>query len=189
MTITQTFQQPVLKVGEVMNSYFQKSKAFMYPLLGFAYQDKFPVLETYLQIEGSTQIGDYRLMAVYTHQPSNQDFLDYITEIARHPDHEEIYITADNRYVVCVFSLRNYATDYTHFINGRYSKLSDFCRSKICDFYGFKSAQWPYLHSFLNPAENFDWYAHLLEVPVDDLKKVGELCSPYDAERETFRFA
>jgi hypothetical protein len=41
------------------------------------------------------------------------------------------------------------------------------------------------MRSFLFPSEYFERYAHLLNVPVELLHEVGELCSHPDMNQET----
>ena len=54
-------------------------------------------------------------------------------------------------------------------------------------FYGKDSSTYEYVMSYLYPEDYFDIYAELLGVNVNILKGVGELCAPYNAEKETLK--
>ena len=41
------------------------------------------------------------------------------------------------------------------------------------------------MDSFVNPENYFEQYAKLLDVPVDTLRTVGELCDPFNRTKET----
>jgi hypothetical protein len=56
-------------------------------------------------------------------------------------------------------------------------------------YYGENSGEYKYLHSFLNPEEYFNKYADLLQMDVEILKNVGELCNPCNKDKETLKIS
>ena len=57
----------------------------------------------------------------------------------------------------------------------------------ITKFFGASGTISEYIESYLYPEKYFEIYSDILNVPVEDLKNVGELCDKPDLERETFK--
>ena len=55
----------------------------------------------------------------------------------------------------------------------------------IRNYIGLNSPNLPYVDSFLYPERHFKLYSELLAIEESKLKKVGELCSRPDLEKET----
>ena len=51
------------------------------------------------------------------------------------------------------------------------------------------SVEYSYLDSYLYPKEYFEEYATLLDMDVDDLRKIGELCDACDLTKENLKIA
>ena len=75
--------------------------------------------------------------------------------------------------------------DWTHFINGRYSQISDPIKKKILNFFDRNSGNYMYVEGYLYPTLHFDDYAKILGVDKDMLISVGELCDKPDIDKET----
>ena len=84
-----------------------------------------------------------------------------------------------------VFDFDGLADDWERFLEGRYSQISAIHKKKIRNFYGIYSQNFPYVDSFLSPDKYYKVYSELLDVDIELLKKVGELCSKPDLENET----
>jgi transcription initiation factor TFIIIB Brf1 subunit/transcription initiation factor TFIIB len=82
-----------------------------------------------------------------------------------------------------------YKDDWMYFMLGKYSKFSTVLKRAIKTYYGKTSAEYKYLDSFLNPEEYFNKYADLLQIDVDVLKNVGELCNPCNKDKETLKIS
>ena len=90
-------------------------------------------------------------------------------------------------YNLYVFDFEIYKTDWYNFLMGKYSKLSNVLKRAIKVYYGDKSKEYKYIDSFLYPDKYFDVYAKLLEVDVSSLKEIGELCDPWNLEKESLK--
>jgi hypothetical protein len=86
---------------------------------------------------------------------------------------------------VYIFDYSRHAEDWDWFLKGKYSKMSRIYKRRIMDFYGSYSPNFAYVESFLTPAKYFEIYSEILGIHVDELKKVGELCSIPDMKLET----
>jgi hypothetical protein len=89
-----------------------------------------------------------------------------------------------------------YADDYDHIVNGRYSRISQELKNKIKDVYGGSSANYAYIKSYLYPKDHYDDYAKMLspqEKYVLEMKlilqQVGELCSKPDFTKERLKMS
>lgn len=91
--------------------------------------------------------------------------------------------TADDK-AVYVFDFKIYQKDFEHFIRGRYSKMSSDHKKKIKSFYGYNSANYAYIESFLHPDKYRGMYSQILNVKEHVLQEVGELCDKPDFNRE-----
>ena len=70
------------------------------------------------------------------------------------------------------------------YLNGKYSKFEEDSKKIILKYQSNNSGNLEYLSSFLYPEKYFDLYAQLLDVDIDLLIKVGELCDKPDFEKE-----
>jgi hypothetical protein len=82
------------------------------------------------------------------------------------------------------FDFSDLNQDWFHFINGRYSKISLNIKRKIIGFFDQSTGNYIYVYSYLFPEKFFDRYAEILDVPVELLKSVGELCDKPNLEKE-----
>ena len=78
--------------------------------------------------------------------------------------------------------LKNFIADYVY--NGRYSKINDKIKRKILNFFEKNSGNYMYVEGYLFPELHFEDYAKLLDVSVELLQSVGELCSKPDLDKE-----
>jgi hypothetical protein len=72
---------------------------------------------------------------------------------------------------------------------GRYSQFSPVLKRAIKLYYGEKTAEYKYIETYLYPEKFFDHYAKLLDVDVETLKNLGELCNAFDQEKETLEIS
>lgn len=163
------------------DKYFQKSRVFLYPLLGLVKgKDRAPV-ETYVRTLNRNDL--YELICVYENDKSIE-FEVHKTKLEKHD------LFSRNEYIsnfyVCVFDMSKYKEDIDRFYDGKYSKISYLNKQKITRFFGNKTKNSVYIDSYLYPHKYYDIYAKLLEIPASMLKEVGELCNKPDMEKETF---
>mgnify|MGYP003704888041 FL=1 len=86
---------------------------------------------------------------------------------------------------IYVFDFEGLSDDWDIFLEGKYSQMSAVHKRKIKNFYGIYSSNFVYVDSFLNPEKYYGIYAELLDVDIELLKKVGELCSKPDLQQES----
>ena len=88
---------------------------------------------------------------------------------------------------IYVFDLEIHQNDYFNFILGKYSRLSNVTKKAIKDHFGERSAEYRVIESYLYPEKHFENYATLLDIDVEMLKQIGELCDPCDLEKEILK--
>ena len=67
---------------------------------------------------------------------------------------------------------------------GKYSKLSKNCKNSIKTQYQSEFKKYFIIESYIEPSKYFGIYAKLLDVPINVITEVGELCNPFDMEKE-----
>lgn len=172
-------------IEKLYGKYFQKSRAFLYPILGIKRSSATAPKATYVSIDGLIPPEDMKLVCVYSISNS-EGFKEFESQmLTGNPLFEEkLQIMNDNIYV---FNLEGYKIDWFNFLLGKYSKLSTQVKRTIKQYYGERSNEYKYIESYLYPEKYYDVYAGLLEVDVDTLEHIGELCDPCDLDKETLK--
>ena len=170
-------------IKSLYGKYFQKSKSFLYPALGIKKNSGFSPSATYLSIKGYINPEDVKLVCVFDLTNSEEYPLFEKHMLIENPLFLEKIKTKDSN--IYVFDFYIYQTDWFYFILGKYSQLSPTLKKAIKQFYGSNSAEYSYLDSYLNPKEYFEEYASLLDIDVEKLKVIGELCDACDIEKES----
>ena len=173
-----------MAVKSVYNKYFQKSKVFLYPLLGFKRGIKVVPSETYLAWDPYYIPEDMKLVCLY-HPNKSNEYENYekkhLLKHTRLCDVKEI----DNHNKLFIFDFADLKDNWKYFLDGKYSKLDVELKGKIKVFFNVNSANYVYMSSYLYPESFFSNYADILDVDIEVLKSVGELCSKPDLEKET----
>lgn len=183
---------PVLKITDLYTNYFQKSKVFLYPILGLRSSSIVPV-ETYIAWEGMFTTDDYKLACIF-HLREDSEFISFEENVLlKNPyfiDYKELSIDKG----VYTFDLSDFKEDFDALIQGKYSHLSEDTKKKIRQRYGSNSHNYAFINSFLYPDEYFSVYAKLLTVDPGDipamhrlLVEVGELCDKPDLYKENLK--
>lgn len=171
-------------INQLYAQYFQKSKLFLYPLLGIERGLTAPE-EVYFSWEGKYAPEDQKLIVVYSNA-SNPDFQALKgTKLSKHRLLLEIIPTMQDQEIY-VFDFSSYASDWDHLIAGRYSKMSLKTKQTVLDYFERYSGNYIYMHSYLFPNKWFKRYAEILDVPEELLIEVGELCDKPDWKKELF---
>ena len=92
------------------------------------------------------------------------------------------YVNINDENVLFTFDFSDLGDDWDCFINGKYSIMSMSVKRKIIDFFDKSSGNYIYIESFLYPHKWFDKYSELLNIDVNILKAVGELCDKPNLE-------
>lgn len=172
-------------MNSIYSKYFQKSRSFLYPILGIKKGSYATPVGTYIAIENLIDPDDVKLICTYK-EDDTEDFKTFEEQmLITNPLFDRI-LELDG-YKLYVFDLKVYESDWFNFLLGKYSKLSSTIKRAIKIYYGEKSAEYKYMDTYLHPEKYFEDYAKILDVDVKELKKIGELCDPCDLDKETLK--
>lgn len=171
-----------MTITSVYGKYFQKSKIFLYPQLGFKRGLKYKPFQTYVAWDGDIEPG-YRLYCHYKNYNTDGFRKFEANALGPHPRCVDFHMLEDDTILYC-FDFTKESADIQRFLNGKYSTLSEPFKKKILDFFG-KDKVTDYIESYLYPEYYFDEYARILDVDQESLQEVGELCDKPDIALET----
>lgn len=172
-------------INDLYRKYFQKSFTFLYPLLEFKKSVKQKPLQTYIVWSDVYDTSSRKLICVYKKEDTDQWRTFEREELLNHRM-LDYCLPAHDENIVYVFDFNIYKEDFDNFINGKYSKMSKRAKQILTSYYGIHTPEWVFVESYLFPESYFDKYAEILQVDVNELKKVGELCDMLDFEKETY---
>lgn len=164
--------------------YFQKSKIFLYPLLGISKNESYVPTETYVCWDGLYTVDDCKYICIYNAKKDKEYKLFENNVLKRLSNFESSFSLNKDRHVY-IFDYSEYKHDYSMFIKGMYSKLSLKSKDKILNYFGKVGKISSYIKSYLNPEEYHDVYAEALLVHIDLIKEVYEICSIPNIKKET----
>jgi len=164
--------------------YFQKSRVFLYPILGIARGISTVPEETYIAWPDRIKAEDQKLVCLYT-CTTHPDFELFRKNILlKHKLLDDIVLDHGEDEIY-IFDLAGMGKDYTRFLNGRYSQFSEELKNTVLDFFVENDRTGELILSYLNPQEHYTEYARLLDVDEKLLEEVGELCTAPDLKKET----
>ena len=172
-----------MAITTLYKKYFQKSKVFLYPLLEIKKGTNIIPSETYLSWNDQINPDDAKLVCLYP-IVSTSEYVDFEKNILLKHTRLNDLIKVDNETLVVIFDFSDLSDDWNHFVNGRYSKINDKIKRKILNFFEKNSGNYMYVEGYLFPELHFEDYAKLLDVSVELLQNVGELCSKPDLDKE-----
>ena len=175
---------PQLK--KLYGRYFQKSKSFLYPLLGMKKDCLYPPIQSYMAWEGMISITDHKLILTYYIRDEKAWDAFLLNVIMRNKLFNEYYDINPETCAV-TFDLDLLAQDYQKVVFGQYSKTSKLLKSKVREFYGYNSPEWAYMESFLYPDKYIKMYSELLDVDESHIRHTGELCDKPNINSETLK--
>ena len=174
-------------ISHIPKSYFQKSKVFLYPLLGIPKGVEFIPVNTYVAWNDKIEFNEYKFLCVYD-----------ISKLSSFRDFEVRYLTGNKRFSnfhflesskgykgLYVFDYSDFFEDYLFFLSSNYSMLSDSSKNIILKFFKNDSSGHEIVDSYLNPGNYYNQYAKILNVDIDLLREVRELCPLLNLEQET----
>ena len=170
-------------IKEIYTKPFQKSKSFLYPVLGLKNNIPYKPINTYLSIKDLIDIKQRVLICVFNNVDSDE-FREFENNKLLCSSFFTKRIEIDDK-VIYLFDLKNFKEDWDRFIKGKYSKLSKIIKECIKHYYGDKSLEYEYMDSYLNPEFYYTIYSELLGVSEEELQEIGELCSKLNEEDET----
>lgn len=171
-------------MNTIYTQYFQKSKVFLYPLLELKKGISYVPAETYICWDNVYTEDDLKFMCLYNTK-LNTKFINFENEYLKlHPFYETCY-TLDSDQQLYVFDFKKYENTLKQFKNGKYSKFDANTKDIIIKFFGKTGSISQYVNSFLNPENYHGIYAETLNVPLNIIKEVYEICSKPDLKKET----
>ena len=173
-------------INQLYKKYFQKSKIFMYPLLGIERGNIVPE-QTYTSMKDNFTSEARKLILKYNPN-EHEGFNIFKTERLLKHRFFENHFEDENQMEVFVFNLSSYASDWDLFLDGKYSQISIESKRKILNFFEKNSGNYIYLHSYLFPKKWFSKYAELLDVKESLLLEVGELLDKPNLSKEDFQY-
>lgn len=170
-------------IDSLYRDYFQKSKIFIYPLLGIKRGSAATPEQTYLSWEGHIKTEDIKLITIYEARSDVEYSIFEKNVIFRHPRICD-YVKLKDDKKLFTFDFSDLKSDFEHVVNGKYSLLTKDIKYKLLNHFDKYSGNRTYLETYLFPEKYFMLYAELLNVQEQLLREVGELCSPPDLEKE-----
>jgi hypothetical protein len=175
-----------MKIKDLYRNYFQKSRIFLYPIIGIQRGAPIVPKEVYVSWEGNYKPEDRRLICVYPVKNAEQFDIFVKSTLSKNPLFEKD-LNIDNKHHACIFNFDNYASDWNKFLSGKYSEFSDEFKSKISTFFSKSPTNLLYIKSFLYPESFHNEYADLLKVKSSLIREVKELCDKPDFSKETYK--
>lgn len=172
-------------ISSIYPNYIQKSRLFLYPLLGIRRGNSVTPKETYMSWDNVYTFDDNKLIVVY-HQREDLEFKKFEQQIQENKFFETFFELEDDT-VAFVFDFTKHKSEFQKIVKGKYSKLSDEFKTRILKFFKNHRKHHIYIQSYLYPNKYYKMYGHVLNVPSSLLKEVGELCSLPDLEREKLK--
>ena len=170
-------------INALYKKYFQKSKIFLYPLLDIKRGTSVVPTETYVSWGDFCSTEDMKLICVY-HSRTDAEYINFEKNVLLKHSRLCDYVKADAVTSVFTFDFSDLCDDWNHFINGKYSRMDIIIKRRILDFFDSNSGNYFYVNSYLFPLTNHVVYAELLDVPVDLIKEVYELCDKPNFDKE-----
>lgn len=172
-----------MKIDALYKGYFQKSKIFLYPFLDIKRGTSIIPVDTYVSVDGLYTTEDMKFICIY-HARKDKEYLQFQKEVLMcHPRLHD-YTVLDSNQEMYIFDFSDFGEDWYKIISGKYSKIDKKLKCKIRDYFDRHSMNYRYVNSFLYPEKFFEQYAKLFDVEESLLRSVGELCDPFDLEKE-----
>lgn len=172
-----------MALTSIYSKYFQKSKVFLYPLLGIKRGLSVVPKETYIAWEGHYKPEDMKLICVYDYRKDEEYQKiekNLLLEHNRLSDYKRV-----KKEAIIVFDFSDLDDNWFHFINGKFSQIEIKIKQKILGFFDVHGGNYAYMHSYLIPEKYYDNYSEILGIDTEVLKEVVELCDKPNINKET----
>jgi hypothetical protein len=173
-----------MKPTTLYRKYFQKSKIFLYPLLGIKRGTSVVPIQTYIAWDSYYKPEDMKMIATY-HVRKDQEFVQFDKNVLLKHHRLTDYVMIDDETALYTFDFSDMKDDWKLFLEGSYSRMHKKTKLQIRNFFEKDSGNYMYVDSYLFPEMYFEVYSELLRVNEEQLRSVGELCSPPDLDKET----
>jgi hypothetical protein len=172
-----------MKIKKLYTKYAQKSKIFLYPILGIKRGGSVTPVETYLEWVNKYTKQDRKLICLY-HLRDDNEFKNFEKRVLlAHPKFENFHYTENNQGIY-IFDYEPDKDLYDKVLQGKYSQIKKEYKEKILDFFSNNKGSMIYIDSYLNPEKYMADYANLLGVNLELIKSVGQLCELPDEDKE-----
>lgn len=177
-------------LNQLYSQYFQKSKCFLFPLLGIRKTEHTASLTTYISWDNVYGIDQLKLIVLKKDGIDTMSYHSFEKIHLLSNKYFERLVYVDNNSIVYIFNLQQFEEDWKCFLAGKYSKFSYYSKHLIKKYFQIASDEWQYMESFLYPSKYWDTYAELLYDIRDRpagltlIKSVGELCNIYNPDME-----
>lgn len=171
-----------MKINSLSTEYIQKSRLFLYPQLKIRRGVSVTPIQTFMSWN-HYELDHNRLICQYYLRDDNDFKMFESVKLFGHPLFEDFFEVEDGTGVY-IFNMENDNGDFQNIVNGQYSQLSDEFKRNIINFFKSNTQHFAYIESYLDPEKYYEMYSQILNVKVEHLKAVGELCSKPDLEKE-----
>jgi len=173
---------------KLFKDYFQKSKVFLYPILGIAKGARYIPEETYMSWANETDSNfeDMKLFCVYKTQGGSA----YAAFEDRKLLKNKLFIdckSLDNDLQVYIFDFSDFPQTWLAVKDGIYSKIHEREKQTILSFFGEHGIISDTIESYMYPDYYHEDYASQLNVSDDLIKNVWEVCDKPDLNKETLK--
>ena len=175
---------------QIYKEYFQKSKVFLYPLLGIKKGVRFVPIQTYISWDNVNLKGN-KFLCLYSIDPhcettKRQFEVFKELDLIPHSKYEEYHKISSEMHLF-IFDFSHLKKDLKKFKEGQYSQFTKGTKTIITNFFGKIGSITEYVDSYLYPEEYYEKYAELLKIPVETFEEVTELCDKPDMNEEDFK--
>ena len=143
-----------MKIKSLYERYFQKSKVFLYPLLGIKRGSSVVPIETYISWEGHYTSEDMKLICRYKKR-TDTEYKNFEKNILTKHTRLYDYLT-NNDELIFIFDFSDLNEDWNYFITGKYSKFNSSLKNRILKFFDKHSGNYAYMQSYLMPEKHFE---------------------------------
>ena len=173
---------------KLFKEYFQKSKAFFYPLLGIEKGARYVPYATYVAWSGKYDLTDIKFICYYK-QKSTRQYEVFENEVLFNNKFFHEYQKIKPGHHVYVFDFSGFHQSWSAFIAGKYSEFNEHDKEVILNFFGVNNEVANTIESYLHPEYYHDDYAEELKIAITTLQEVHETCDKPDLAKETFKQA
>jgi len=173
-----------MKIKSLNKDYIQKSRLFLYPLLGIKRGVSVTPVQTYMSWKDKYCFTDSKLVCKYYLREDTDFKVFEEVKLLGNPFFHAFY-PLDEDTGVYVFDLSSLGEDFWKVTRGEYSQLSNVSKENIRSFFKSNTQHYGFIQSYLDPKSYHAMYKEMLNCKIEALKTAHELCSKPDLDLET----
>ena len=171
---------------KLYKEYFQKSKVFFYPLLDIPKGVHYVPVETYLAWKDEYSFKDFKFFCLYD-EKFTRKFENFEKKYLMGNKYFDDYQKLGPTLHLYIYDYSIYTRDWKALLKGKYSRFSKKTKEKILSFFGDTGSIAEYIESYIYPELYREEYSIELDVSIQQLQEVRELCSKPDLKKETLK--